>query len=125
MKQMAYKRVLGSAVIAASFMAAVTNAQAQMSIAAVNIPSHSTNKWAGKAHEKVKTVRFALRNESSLPLKVKIEGEELTVLPKRAIDLRLKVGEQILAMDQAPDRKEGDVLATVTEYLNGNAIAVR
>jgi len=73
---------------------------------------------------KVKMIKFTLRNDSSAPLKLKIAGNAVTLLPGKPLDVKVPDGQQIVAVDTTSNYAAGDVIATAAEQLDGTTVAI-
>jgi hypothetical protein len=72
-----------------------------------------------------KLVKFSLRNDSSVPLKLKVGDQEMTLAPGKPVDVKLAVGQTVIAEETTATNKAGDVLATAFDGLNGATVSVR
>jgi hypothetical protein len=73
----------------------------------------------------VKTVSFSMRNDSSTPIKVRAGDQEMTLDPGKSRDLKLPVGEKVVAVETAGNYQAGAVLAVAGSQLSDSTIVLR
>ena len=83
-------------------------------------PAHA---MFGKA--KSATVKFSLRNASSVPLEIKIDDKVMTLDPGKPMELNLPVGTRILANTATPNHAVGSLIEEVSKEHAGATIVVR
>jgi len=72
-----------------------------------------------------KMVNFMLRNDSNVPLKLKVGDKEITLLPGKPVDVKLAPGQQIIAEETTATNKAGAVLVTAIPGMDGATVSVR
>ncbi len=73
----------------------------------------------------VKTVSFSMRNDSKESIKVKAGDMEMTLDPGKSHDLKLPVGEKVVAVETSTNYPAGTVLAVANTQLNDTTIVLR
>jgi len=73
----------------------------------------------------VRMVKFMLRNDSNMLLKLKVGDNEMTLLPGKSIDVKLAPGQQIIAEETTATNKAGTVLTTAIPGMDGATVSVR
>ena len=76
------------------------------------------------APAKVKLITFSIRNDSKAELTIKAGDQQMTIAPGKTEVLKLQKGAQITTVNDTTHLKAGDVVTTVTDYLQGNTLAV-
>ena len=76
------------------------------------------------ASAKVKLISFSIRNDSAAPLTIKAGDQQMTIAPGTTTALKLGRGSQVTTVNETAHLAAGAVLTTVTDYLQGNTIAI-
>jgi hypothetical protein len=116
-KEKVMKRI---SVVSSMVMAAVlVSAQAMYAAPA----GYYTPVSAFSSH--MKKVTFTLRNDSKVPMKVKIGDNELLLAPGKPLDVKAVIGETVVVEEASATQPAGTVLATVMDNMNGATVVVR
>ncbi len=81
---------------------------------------HSTDS----APAKMKLISFSIRNDSAAALTLKAGEQQMTIAPGQKMAVKLEKGCQVTTVNGTTHLHAGDVLTTVTDYLQGNTLAV-
>ena len=73
----------------------------------------------------VKTVSFSMRNDTKTSIKVKAGDKEMTLDPGKAQDVKLALGEKVVAVEAAGNYQAGAVLAVASSQLSDTTIVLR
>lgn len=76
------------------------------------------------APAKAKLISFSIRNDSSTELIIKACEQQMTITPGKTMPVKLEKGCQVKTVNETAHLHAGDVLTTVTDYLQGNTLAV-
>ncbi len=74
---------------------------------------------------KTKLVKFNLRNDSAVSMKVKAGESSMTIDAGKSVQVQLPVGTKVVADGDTTTHKSGDVLAQVSTSLSGVTIGMR
>jgi hypothetical protein len=85
----------------------------------------STPTLTRAAYGKAKMVKFNLRNDSKAPLKLQVNGQEMTLAPGQLTSVKLAVGDKIVAENAGPGYAAGDVLQVVADGLNDSTVVLQ
>jgi len=87
-------------------------------------PVHLNVPVRAAVESKVKLVKFSVRNDSKAPMKLKAGDNEVAIEPGKTANLSLPTGTQITTVEAA-NREAGSLVATVSDALSGNTLALR
>ena len=73
---------------------------------------------------KGKLISFNIRNDAAQPLTIKAGDQQMTIAPGAKMSMKLEKGVQVTTVNDTTHLHAGDVLTTVTEFLQGNTLAV-
>jgi hypothetical protein len=107
--------LMGAIVMAAAMLAG--QAVYAESAAIPTTPGHATFKSP-------KPVRFNMRNDSKMAIKVKAGDNEVVLEPGKIVPMKLEVGAQVVAEEMAPNYPSGTVIAVVAAYLSDSTIVL-
>jgi hypothetical protein len=66
---------------------------------------------------KPKMISFSLHNRTNAPMTVTAGGKELTIAPGKTVDVKLPLGDKVIAQSASANYKAGDVLAVASPEL--------
>ncbi len=69
-----------------------------------------------------KVVKFSLHNSTNAPIKVKAGDLDVTVLPGKAVPVKLPVGAKIIVQEATPHYTQGTVLMVVNPELGDSTL---
>jgi len=72
-----------------------------------------------------KAVKFALRNDSASPMKLKVGDQVLTLAAGATINVKASIGQTVTAEEASATNPAGAILATVIDGLSGATVVVR
>jgi len=80
---------------------------------------------ASETVSKTKDVKLNLRNDSALPLELKVGDNLMTIDPKKTVSIKVPEGTRIIASKPTPSLEAGALLVEVQSYLDGTTIAIK
>lgn len=90
---------------------------------AATLPSHDATPNAAVA-AKGKLISFHIRNASASALVLKAGDQQITIAPGQTATMKLVNGTPVTSVNDTAHFAAGAVVTTVTEYLQGNTLAV-
>jgi cell shape-determining protein MreC len=72
-----------------------------------------------------KSVSFTMRNDSKEPIQVKVGEKEMTLAPGKPQDVKLEVGDKVVAVNSTANYPAGTVLAVVSSQLSDSTVVLR
>ena len=104
--------------VAAAILVASLGAAPAVYAASSNVPTRV-------AFVKTKTVKFALRNDSSSPMELKVGDQVMSLDPGKTIALKLDVGTRIVFNAATPKHPAGELIAQATTDLADTTVAIK
>lgn len=74
---------------------------------------------------KTKLVTFHLRNDSTAPMKLKAGDSAMTIEAGKSVEVKLPVGARVVADEDSPTHKTGQLIAEVSSSLDGATIGMK
>jgi hypothetical protein len=112
---MRIRSVFPIAVIVAGFMAS-----AAVYAAPNNVPS-----TVRVAYSKTKTVKVALRNDSSSQMQLKVGEEVVSLDPGKTVAVKVPVGTRIVVNEATSTHQAGELIAEATTALDNSTVAIK
>ncbi len=111
----------GSHVVLIALVSATLGAAPAVYAAPVTVPV----SIHGMFSKQPKAVSVSLRNDSNVPLELKIADKVMTLDAGKTVSLKLPVGTRILANDTTPSHAAGTLIEEVTKSHDGAMIRIR
>jgi hypothetical protein len=107
--------VVGTMVMAAAMLAGQA---ASAEVTPVAVPFHAM-------YSHVKLVKFSVRNDCKVPIKLKAGVDELTLEPGKVVSMKLEAGTKIVAEEAAASFTAGEVITLVSNELADSTLVLK